>query len=139
MKILILDDNLQYVDWIKDYILAKYPKAEITLTDRYVRAVNIVNRIKPDLIVTDICIGIVPKRIENVPNEWGGIIFIDYIRTVRNWPKEEVPIITYTASCDIKLIRLIEKYDAVFGFKGWADSFKDDLNGLLEKISKTEN
>lgn len=132
-NILILDDNFQYITWIEDFIRSIIPDAKIKFVDRYDRAVYSLNQIKPDLIITDICIGIV-NYFPELPSEWGGLKFIHYVREIKKWGKDEVKIITFTGESDIKLVNLIEKYDAVYGCKSWLDFFRDDLKEILRNL-----
>ncbi len=138
INILILDDQLQYVTWMEDFIKSINSSINITFTDRFDRAVKCAVRQKPDIIITDICIGIVNLYPE-INKEWGGLKFIHHVRNVKNWKKEECEIITYTGEVSHELIKQVESMSAIYGSKNWMDAFKDDLKQLIIKKSKSNS
>lgn len=136
LNILILDDNLHYVKWMEDYILSITKNVSIRFTDRYDRAVRSLETIKPDIIVTDICIGTV-NHFPELPPQWGGLKFIHYVREIKKWKAEEIKIITYTSETSFELVKLVEQYNANYCCKTWIDSFKDDLRKYIVDLQGT--
>lgn len=115
---------------MEDYILSVTKNVSIIFTDRYDRAVRSLETIKPDIIVTDICIGTV-NEFPELPPQWGGLKFIHYVREVKKLNDKEVKIITYTGETSFELVTLVEKYHAIYCCKTWMDAFKDDLRKYI--------
>lgn len=154
MNILILDDHLNYVTWMEDFILFHCHTAKIKFVDRFDRAIIAIEKEKPDIIVTDIGIGkcILPpnrktnevdyRQLDAYPEiniEWGGVKFIHHIRNIKKWPKKECEIITFTGEIAFDLVQAVEKLDAIYGCKSWMNGFKDDLRKLIVDLNFKNN